>query len=425
MWQFLFWSGVSVIIYCYIGYPLVLLLARRLKKRCRPSPPVDYSPSICLVISAFNEEKVLRKKIENSLSLDYPRDKLSILVASDGSTDRTVSIAHDYVDLGVRLFHRPSRSGKSAVLNEALKTVRSEIVVFTDANTMFAADSLKRLVAHFGDPKIGCVVGKLRYVDGRSTSVSRGEGLYWRYEGMLSVLESSLGSVLVANGSIFAIRRELRPELYPEVANDFPIPIEIGAMARDVVYEPQAMAFEHSTALWHEEFHRKVRIIVRGLAGFWRLRGKIRGFRRFQFISHKLLRWAVGPMMFLVLVSNFVLMRGSVFFTLTMAAQLFLYLAALTGWRTKKTRKPHPLFYLPFYFTMVNLAAAVAIVKFISGKRQRVWEKAESARLAPAGTPASRVATTITPLATRGASQGRVRAIESTGVVEKVAKSQT
>jgi hypothetical protein len=229
--------------------------------------------------------------------------------------------------------------------------------------------------------------------------------------------------VLVANGSIFAIRRGLEPELYPEVANDFQIPIEIGAMGHGVVYEPEAVAFEHSTMFWQEEFQRKVRIIVRGLAGFWKLRGKIRGTRRWQFVSHKLLRWAVGPIMFVALVSNMVLSRDSVFFTLTLVAQLFLYIAALVGWRMKKTRKPHPLFYLPFYFSMVNLAAVVAIAKFMSGERQRVWEKAESARLTPAGAPAQGVVTALRPLAKREASLGRARAIDPAEVTEKVAKS--
>jgi biofilm PGA synthesis N-glycosyltransferase PgaC len=423
MWQFVFWSGVSVVLYCYFGYPLILAFANKLKRGRGPARQSDASPTVCLLISAFNEEKVLRKKIENSLSLDYPREKLTILVASDGSTDRTVSIAEDYEDLGVRLFHRPVRSGKSAVLNEALKTVRSEIVVFTDANAMFAEESLKQLIARFDDPKVGCVVGKLRYVDGRATSVSKGEGLYWRYEGLLSVLESALGSVLVANGSIFAIRRELHPDLYPEVANDFQTPIEIGALGHAVVYEPEAVAFEQSTMLWQEEFERKVRIIVRGLAGFWKLRRKIRGFRRWQFFSHKLLRWAIGPLMLVVFVSNVALARGSAFYTVILAAQLLVYVAALNGWQMRKTRKPHPLFSLPFYFTMVNLAAVVAIAKFVSGKRQRVWEKAESARLAPTGAVAQRATTSVRPLSKRGAPIGRARVIEPTEVVEKVAKN--
>ena len=423
MWQFVFWSSLAVILYSYVGYPLVLFLVRKLVRRDRHASAADHCPSVCLLISAFNEEKIIRKKIENSLSLDYPKAKLTVLVASDGSDDRTVAIAEDYEDLGVKLFHRSSRSGKSAVLNEVMKTVRDDIVVFTDANAMFAEDALKRLVAHFRSPEIGCVVGKLRYVDRHTTSVARGEGLYWRYEGFLSTLESSVKSVLVANGSIFAIRRELYPELYAEVANDFQIPIEIGARGYGIIYEPEALAFEQSTIFWQEEFQRKVRIIVRGLAGYWKLRKKIEGFRRWQFFSHKLLRWAIGPILLVTLISNVVLMRGSVFYTITFLGQVFLYLAALNGWRMRKTRKPHPLFYLPFYFTMVNMAAVVATVKFISGERQRVWEKAESARLAPAGAPGQRVVPSVRPLVTRDASLGRSQDAETTGVAEKVAKS--
>jgi cellulose synthase/poly-beta-1,6-N-acetylglucosamine synthase-like glycosyltransferase len=377
---------------------------------------------VCLLISAFNEERVLRKKIENSLSLDYPREKLTVLVASDGSNDRTVAIAADYEDLGVKIFHRPGRSGKSAVLNEVFKTIPQDIVVFTDANSMFAEDALKRLVAHFTKPDIGCVVGKLRYVDRQTTSVARGEGIYWRYEGVLSVLESSLKSVLVANGSIFAIRRSLFVELYPEVANDFQIPMEIAAQGYGVVYEPEAMAFEQSTMLWQEEFQRKVRIIVRGLTGYCRLRSKITGFRRWQFVSHKLLRWAVGPMLIFTLISNIFLMRSSVFYTLALTGQLAVYISALIGWRMRTTRRPHPMFYLPFYFTMVNLAAVLAIVKFVSGERQRVWEKAESARGVPAGVPGGPVVTSIRPLVERERTRSR-GSIESTEIAGKVAKN--
>ena len=397
MWQFLLWSSLAVVLYSYVGYPLVLLLAKKLRRRESHKPIEDHYPPVCLLISAFNEEKVIRKKIENSLGIDYPKDKLSIVVASDGSDDKTVKIAEDYEDLGVKLIHRPVRSGKSAVLNEVMKTIHEEIVVFTDANAMFAEDAVRKLVSHFQNPRIGCVIGKLRYVDRHTSSVGKGEGLYWRYEGLLSVLESSLQSVLVANGSIFAIRRGLFPKLYPEVANDFQIPIEISAREYGVIYEPEAMAFERSTIFWQEEFSRKVRIIVRGLTGYSMLRHKLRGFRGWQFFSHKLLRWAIGPILCLTFLSNLILMKGSVFYTITMMLQLFLYLAALNGWRVSRTRKPSPLFYLPFYFTMVNLAAVSAIVKFISGERQRVWDKAESARVAPTVVPGGNVVTARRP----------------------------
>ncbi|MFQ5511466.1 MAG: glycosyltransferase family 2 protein [Candidatus Krumholzibacteriia bacterium] len=384
MWQIVFWVSLGAVVYSYLGYPLILYIIHKLKIRTRHHFDESATPRVCLVISAFNEEKVIRKKIENSLGLDYPTHLLSILVASDGSNDKTVSIAREYEDHGVRLYHRPTRAGKSAVLNDVVKRLSDDVIVFTDANALFEESALGKIVRHFHDPRIGCVVGKLCYVDRHTSSVGKGEGLYWKYEAKLSGLESDLQSVLVANGSIFGIRRELFPELYPEVANDFQIPVDVASRGYGVIYEPEAVAFERSTIFWQEEFQRKARIILRGLTGFVRLRAKFAGFRRWQFFSHKLLRWFIGPLLFVNLFANTMLANGSSLFMWLLGLQVVFYLAALNGWRMRKARKPHPGFYLPFYFTMVNLAAVMAIAKFISGERTRVWEKAESARFAPA-----------------------------------------
>jgi cellulose synthase/poly-beta-1,6-N-acetylglucosamine synthase-like glycosyltransferase len=385
MWRFVFWVSLGAVFYSYLGYPLILYIIHKLKIRARHRYDEGETPSLCLIISAFNEEKIIRKKIENSLSLDYPRHLLSILVASDGSDDQTRSITEDYEHHGVKLYHWSKRAGKSAVLNQVVSQLTDEIIVFTDANSLFAEDALRKIVRHFHDRKIGCVVGKLCYVDRHTTSVGKGEGLYWKYEAKLSGLESDLQSVLVANGSIFGIRRELFPELYPEVANDFQIPVDIASRNYGIIYEPEAVAIERSTIFWQEEFQRKTRIILRGLTGFMKLRKKFTGFRRWQFFSHKLLRWFIGPLLFINLFANAVLANTSAFFMVLLGLQVVFYLAALNGWRMRKARKPHPMFYLPFYFTMVNLAAVMAIAKFIAGERTRVWEKAESARFAPTG----------------------------------------
>ncbi len=385
MWQFLFWISLGAVAYTYLGYPFLLYIIHKLKIRPLHHVDDEQTPSLCLVISAFNEEKIIRKKIENSLGLDYPRHLYSILVASDGSDDRTLLITREYEGQGVKLYHRPTRAGKSAVLNEAVKPLNEEIIVFTDANSLFAEDALRKIVRHFCDPRIGCVVGKLCYVDRHTTSVGKGEGLYWKYEAGLSDLESALQSVLVANGSIFGIRRELFPDLYPEVANDFQIPVDIASRSYGVIYEREAVALERPTIFWQEEFQRKARIILRGLTGFMKLRRKFTGFGRWQFFSHKLLRWFVGPLLFVNLFANAVLASSSGVFIWFLGLQIIFYLAALNGWRMRKARKPHPAFYLPFYFTMVNLAAVVAIARFIGGARTRVWEKAESARFAPTG----------------------------------------
>jgi cellulose synthase/poly-beta-1,6-N-acetylglucosamine synthase-like glycosyltransferase len=381
MWQLLFWGSVALVAYTYAGYPVLLYLLGLVRRRRAPDGASD-APSACLIISAFDEESVIRAKIENSISLDYPRDRLTIIVASDGSTDGTTAVASSYEDMGVRLHHNPRRRGKSALLNEVVAGLNCDIVAFTDANSLFAVDALKRLCRHFGDADVGCVVGRLRYVQGGETSVGKGEGIYWRYEALISRLESRLGSVLVANGSIFAIRRRLFRPLYAEVANDFQIPFDIAAQGKRVVYEPRAVATEPTTVYWREEFGRKVRIVLRGLTGWSLMRKRIRGFRRFQFWSHKNLRWMVGAAAVVAFVSSAVpAARGSTLYAALLGAQVAFYAAAMVGLLTRRARRPRRAFYVPFYFTMVNAAALTAIARFLSGERLTVWEKAESTRL--------------------------------------------
>jgi len=390
MWPFLFWGSVALIAYTYAGYPILLYVIGLVRHR-RDRREAASAPSVALVISAFNEESVIRAKLENSIALDYPRDRLTIVVASDGSTDRTNAVAAEYQDHGVRLQHNPRRRGKSAVLNEVVPALQADIVVFTDANSLFAPDALSCLARRFEEPDVGCVVGRLRYVEAATTSVGKGEGIYWRYEAMISRLESRLGSVLVANGSIFAIRRQLFRPLYPEVANDFQIPLDIAAQGKDVVFEPRAQATEPTTIYWHEEFGRKVRIVLRGLSGWSRLRGRMRGLRLWQFWSHKMLRWMVGGAAAVAFAASAVLaVRGSAGYTLLFSAQMVFYAAAAVGYLTRGDGRPRRLFYIPFYFAMVNSAALAAFVRFLFGERLAVWEKAESTRLTPAATAADR-----------------------------------
>jgi cellulose synthase/poly-beta-1,6-N-acetylglucosamine synthase-like glycosyltransferase len=201
---------------------------------------------------------------------------------------------------------------------------------------------------------------------------------------VISRLESRLGSVLVANGSIFAIRRDLFRPLYPEVANDFQIPFDIAAQGKRIVYEPGALATEPTTVYWREEFGRKVRIVLRGLAGWSLLRGRIRGLRRWQFWSHKMLRWMVGGASVAAFAASAALASGeSAVYVLLFGAQCAFYAAAAIGYLTRDGRRPRRVFYVPFYFTMVNAAALTAFIRFLFGERLAVWEKAESTRLSP------------------------------------------
>ncbi len=384
MWQFVFWGSLGLVAYSYFGYPLVLeFLARRRRRAQQTVASGDNLPTVTLIVSAFNEESVIRERIKNCLSLDYPRDRLDILVASDGSSDGTVDIAREYAELGVRLYHYPIRRGKSAVLNDVVPGLTTDLVVFTDANCWFAEDAVNVLAQRFVDSEIGCVVGKLRYVDVDQSSVGKGEGVYWRYEAGISMRESELRSVLVANGSIFAIRRELFRPVAAEIANDFQLPMEVANAGYGVVYEPAAQAFEGTAHRWREEFDRKVRIIIRGLTGFSRLRGLMHGFRMFQFVSHKMLRWFAGFFLVLTFVANVVLAGEAPFYAIALLGQVAFYLSAGLGWMFRN-HDPVKVFYVPFYFTMVNTAAMLGTFRFAMGRRQKVWETAKSTRVSPA-----------------------------------------
>ncbi|MBN1885279.1 MAG: glycosyltransferase family 2 protein [Candidatus Krumholzibacteriota bacterium] len=374
----LFFGIIVLIAYSYAGYPLVLFALGLLRARKRESAEVDL-PSIALVISAFNEERIIREKIENSLKLDYPRDRLRIVVASDGSDDATNEIVRGFEKANVVLKAFPRREGKSATLNRAVLGLEEEILVFSDANAFYREDALLKLVRSFADEETGCVVGKLVYMDNNSY-VGKGESIYWRYESLLNRLESRLDSVLVATGTIFAIRRELFRPVLRDVANDFQIPADVASQGYGVVYEDDAVALEHATFFCREEFGRKRRIIVRGLTGFHNLRHNFGGsFRVFQFVSRKLLRWWVGPMLPVLYLSNLALV-GRPFFAAVFALHNLFYATAIVGSILRRGRVKSRILLVPFYFVMVNAAGLAAIATYLSGGRLASWEKAETTR---------------------------------------------
>jgi cellulose synthase/poly-beta-1,6-N-acetylglucosamine synthase-like glycosyltransferase len=376
--KIVFISLSSLILYIYAGYPLVLFIAGLFKRKSKIKNEYDL-PSVALIISVHNEYKIIRDKIENSLQLDYPQNKLRIVVASDGSDDGTIDIVREYAARNVVLKAFEKRSGKSATLNRALVGLEDDIVVFSDANAFYRKDAIRKLAYNFKDPEVGCVVGNLTYIDSES-NVGKGESLYWRYEAFLNRLESRIKSVLVATGTIFAIRRELYHPVCADVANDFQIPADIASQGFGVVYEREAVATEKVSTFFTEEFKRKYRIIIRGLTGFSYLRKNSCGKRRiFQFISRKLLRWWIGPILPVLFAVNLFLVNESLFLGLFVLQTLF-YLLALTGYITGGEPKQSKIFYIPFYFVMVNLAAFSAIVTYISGKRFSVWDKAETTR---------------------------------------------
>ncbi len=382
-----FWSGVIVILYSYIGYPALLLLLNRLIPADKPLAENSRLPKVSLVIAAYNEEKVIGDKIKNSLEIDYPEGSFEVVIASDGSTDGTNKIVREWAarDRRVRLLELP-RSGKSEAINRAMERINGEIAVFSDANTVYSPDSIKRLVRRFNDPDsmTGCVCGRLVYRNTGRAASGRGEGLYWRYETFLKVLESRLGFIAGANGAIYAIRKGLfEPLARGTINDDLVISMRIVRKGYRSVYEEKAVAYEDVAPTVESEFRRHVRdgaghyIAAVHLMG---LLNPLLGTRAFIYLSHRVLRWGAPFLMIMMLSANIAL-KGEPFYALLLVPHIGFYLLAASGLFVIKTM-PWPLpFYVygPFYFCNLNLALLFGFLKALTGSQGPAWERTERA----------------------------------------------
>ncbi|KPK41325.1 MAG: hypothetical protein AMJ78_05790 [Omnitrophica WOR_2 bacterium SM23_29] len=378
MIQLIFWFTLILIILSYFGYPVILTLFVSFKKR--PYKKENIEPSVTLLIPAHNEEAVIQEKIENSLSLDYPKDKFEILLILDECTDRTKEIAERYINRGIMIIEQKPRKGKIAALNLAIPQAKGEILVFTDANSMYEKDAIRKLVRNFADEKVGCVCGELKYVS--ESSVGEGENLYWKYEKFLKTKESQLQSLLVVNGSIYAIRKKLYEPVEETLADDFVNPMRIAKKGYGLVYEPEAIAVEKAAESTKDEFNRKIRITSQGLKASFVICGTILSsglLRIFQFIFHKFIRWLVLLFLIIIFVSNLFLL-GHWFYQVTLFGQISFYLFALIGYLLQEKGTKIKIFNIPFYFCMVNLASLIGFLKFLSGGIKGTWEKAETTR---------------------------------------------
>ncbi len=376
MWEVCFWVSLAALLYPYLGYPLILMLLGWVR---RPAPLswAQATPRVSLIVSAYNEEKVLGRKIANALSLDYPRDRLEILVASDGSTDRTCAIALQYERDGVVLYHHPERRGKNRVLNDVVPRARGEILVFTDANGMFSPNALRHLVRPFSDPRVGCVCGELLYRNPNQNPVAEGYNHYWRFDQWLKRLESRLHRLLGANGSIFAVRKELCEPLDPQVSNDMVLPVKVAARGYAVLYVPEALSVEAGSSGEGEELRRRSRIVARGLRGVFLLVPDLlrrrRFFLLFQLLSRKLLRY-LFPLLLLSLFLSNCLLLGNPFYRFTLAAQLLPYPLVPVGYFLGRRGRGLRFLSLPYYFCLGNLAALLGLLRVLSFQELSMWE---------------------------------------------------
>lgn len=338
-------------------------------------------PQVTIIIAAYNEREILLEKIRNCYSLNYPADLMDILVVTDGSTDDSEDILQD-LPL-VRTMHLPARKGKLAAVNRAMKKVSSPIVVLTDANCLLNKEALTNIVRHYKDPKVGAVSGEKRVL-ATGNSSGQGEGLYWKYESFLKKLDSDLNSVVGAAGELFSFRRELY-EFLPAgiIIEDFVLAMDIAAKGYKVVYEPEAIAEEAPSSTLAEEWKRKVRICAGGFQAIgifaYLLNPKKFNLLSFQFFSHRLLRWAVVPFLFPVVLAltAWQAAQGSVFHQYFLLLQAMGYSIAGIGlFYTHKDRLPK-LVSIPFQFAMMNAAAYAGLVRFLKGTQSAVWEKAK------------------------------------------------
>lgn len=376
---FLFWAAAFLVTYTYIGFPLLIILRGLLWHRPYKHTTFTSLPTVSVVISAYNEAESIVTKLDNLLLMDYPLDHFEIVIASDGSTDGTDAIIEQYKGSGVKLLSLP-RSGKAAALNAAVMFASGEILVFSDANSIYKPDAIKELVQPFGDLEVGGVAGNQVYKMGGNESVSGdGERAYWVFDRTLKQFQGKVGSALAATGAIYAIRRSLFRPIPDGVSDDFVTSTEPIVQGYRLVFAPAAIAYEPVAATSQVEFGRKVRVIIRSWKAFIFRKELLNPFRykfyAIQFFSHKILRYlVVFPLLVLLLVSPFIWNMG-LFYQLAILGQVAIYSCALLGWLLKGTRLGHKkIFTIPFYFCMVNTASLVALINVLQGHQIKLWE---------------------------------------------------
>lgn len=366
---------LSVPAYVFIGYPLILWSLSLL----RGKSPVkkDIYPKVSLIISAYNEEKVIAEKLQNSLVLDYPKDKLEIIVASE-AIDKTNEIVEHFRNQGVILYGYEQRDDKAATLFKTAPKTKGQIIAFSDANAMYEKDAIKKLVRNFNDERIGCVSGQLKYLNPNNTSTSIGEGLYWKYEIGLKKLESRLFSLLGANGSIFAIRKELYSPMSYDRGDDFELPIRVTQNGHGAVLEPEAISWEKGSDVAQEEFKRKERIIAWNMKSCLLLLKECFSKKRyllvFQLISHKFLRWLFPIFAMGLLISNIFLL--GLFYRILLILQILFYITGGIGYLldTKKIKVPK-LFLVPYYVCLIHCGAVCGMRLLLFSEQKTTWEK--------------------------------------------------
>jgi len=382
-----FWISLFITFYAFIGYGILLYILIKIKRLFAGKPvlpSVDNLPTCTLVVAAYNEELFIEEKIKNSLELIYPAGKLKMIFISDGSNDKTAEIIARYPQLiGM---HSDERKGKMAAVHRAVATIDTDVVVFTDANTFLNPEALVNICRHYSNPKVGAVAGEKKVHIDEKADAAASEGFYWKYESKLKVWDSELYSVVGAAGELFSVRTNLYQYVSPNsIIDDFMISMLIAKMGYKIVYEPEAYALETSSANVGEELKRKIRISAGGIQSIIWLKGLLLPFKlpllSFQYISHRVLRWTVVPfLMILAFILNILIVANGNscwLYQVLLAAQVAFYGVSLLGWFLESKQIKIKIFFIPYYFCMMNYAVIRGIIRYSTGGQTGIWEKAK------------------------------------------------
>lgn len=371
--EWLFAGSIVFLLYIYLGYPAILMILAK----WMPAPVLkgEYAPPISILIAAYNETECIGKTIENKLALDYPGDKTEIIVISDGSDDGTDEIVRGYTERGVKLIRQEPRAGKTSALNLAIPRARGEIIIFSDANSLYERDAIRKLLANFKDCGVGYVTGKMIYVKPDGSVTGDGCSAYMRYENRLRGLETAIGSVVGVDGGIDAVRKALYRPMRADQLPDFVLPLDVVAQGYRVVYEPGAVLRETALAESMDEYRMRVRVCLRA---FWALKDMrhLLSFRRnalyaWQLWSHKVLRYLSCVFLVGAYVGNALLVPKAPHYAYLFAMQSLGYAAGLAAPYISKTGFRFVLMF--HYFVLINVAALHAFLKFLLGQKQVVW----------------------------------------------------
>ncbi len=387
----IFWTALFLIFYSYLGYGILLYMIIKVRRIFGLSKPFtgneDYEPEVTLFVAAYNEKDYVDEKVRNSFSLNYPQEKVHHVWVTDGSDDGTPDILRQYD--GVEVYHEDARGGKIGAMNRGMKFVKTPIVIFSDGNTNLGEDSIREIVNLFKDPKVGCVSGEKRIVNkDADAAAGAGEGIYWKYESTLKKWDAELYSVVGAAGELFAIRTELWQEVEKDtLLDDFIISLRVAMAGYTIQYNPEAYAIETASANVKEELKRKIRISAGGIQSVVRMRSLLNVFKygtlSFQYISHRVLRWTLTPLLLLCIIPiNFVLAYQNQFelsniYTLLFAGQVLFYVAALLGWFLENRKIKVKLLFVPYYFFIMNLSVFLGFKRYLKGSQSVNWQRAK------------------------------------------------